>query len=77
MTPEERAEKAMLLVWPLIGKWQREGAKCVILAAIREAILAEREACARMVESLKGKQDFDEALTRTALASAIRGRSQP
>jgi propanediol dehydratase small subunit len=63
MTPEERAEKAAELLE--INDYRE-----VIANAIREAVLAEREECAKLCDSISDRYWGDEC------AGLIRGRGK-
>lgn len=77
MTPEERAAK---LAAEILRECDRHDATPIIAAAIREAVKAEREACAIKCEEMKlgnpksiAARKYDEACDD--IAAAIRART--
>lgn len=74
MTPEERAAK---LAAEILRECDRHDAETIIAAAIREAVKAEREACAKVAETLKPLSVTAPSIQRRhgdKIAAAVRER---
>ena len=71
MTPKELADR--VIATKMAGRCyiDQDGMRAAVLAAIREAVAAEREACARLVEDLF---DGEDRRCRETIVAAIRGR---
>lgn len=86
MTPEERAHEAVIaLVGARAVSTDPDQTRARVARAIREAVLAEREACARLVEGSPvqtkwevrmGCEADDGGATLEVAARAIRGRGE-
>lgn len=80
MTPEERALAAIESAWgPMVdgdgGGWYDHDLEVAVAKAIREAVAEEREACARIAESLAESILLPDNLA-LALADKIRARGK-
>ena len=74
MTPEKRAEELWELLWNESGPEGEDDC----LQAIREAIAAEREACALVADTIDRQDEIDNGIAMTGaagqVAAAIRDR---
>ena len=77
MTAEERVEKLITGVcshrWVLLKRWD---CRFCVIEMIREAVEAEREACARICENNQYKGSSDVPVTIKAANQALRDATQ-
>lgn len=77
MTPEERARDAGVLCPACVNGVCADECVDAIAAAIRAAVLEEREACAREADGVTGSTDAGWQIAAETCAERIRGRPLP